>query len=325
MRLYRFVISPQSPWATPLSSDTLYGLVCWRVAEDEGPGQCQELIEAFEAARPPFILSSAMPEDRLPMPCLAPLARSAFRQRHAGGAGALLAALQAFKAFRKQSWLPLAAWRENCADLSMAALFDWHCAHAPQKAKTGAAEDEKPLSEEWLPHVSIDRAKGTARDGALFFSRAAFFRDETRLHLYARAEDAARLLKMLQRIGELGFGADAGTGNGRFKASLDENFSEETLVPPGFRGNALMLLSVCAAPDMGALAGNWRLKAKRGKTGPGQVNPFKKTLLLAQEGSVCTQLPAGPYVLRGVAADPAIVQIAWPLTLPCQLSSQEGA
>ena len=80
MRLHRFLLRPLAPWATPLRSDTLYGLLLWRIAERQGDEACRHAITAFLEGKPPFVLSSALPEGSVFAPRLPPVPRARFRQ-----------------------------------------------------------------------------------------------------------------------------------------------------------------------------------------------------------------------------------------------------
>lgn len=321
MKFCRFIIKPESSWASRLRSDSLYGLILWHVALKEGDARCEELIQAFEAGEPPFILSSPMPYNTVPLPALPPISRSAFKtlslrlSQEKEPEIALFEALQKFKTFRKSSWLPLSHWITHKGKLSAKALFVNYC----QQEKTQAsALYSKSFFE---PHVSIDRQSGGAKEGQLFFSRLTFYNPEVRFHLYAKVADPKWLHDYLQLIGKTGFGKDASTGKGQFSIQLDNDFSHQDFEVP--IANANLLLSVCASPDMSSLAGYYRLEEKRGKTGPGYANPFKRPFLMLQEGSVLNNLPKAPYVLRKLNVNEQIVQILQPLYLPCYLDQEE--
>lgn len=316
MKLCRFTLTPAAPWSGWLRSDTLYGLICWLVAEMEGEGACAELIEAFCANRPPFLLSSAMPQNMLPMPVLPAPARKRFRDiASSNGEGAdeaLFNILCKFKKFRKRLWLPARAWQENMASLSLEALF------------LSAQDDNESSTSSKIafePHVAIDRQSGSASDGQLFFMRLRYFSPDARLHLYARTSEPQKLLAYLRLIGEQGFGQNASTGNGRFDIELDSAFHAEAFELEN--ANAQMLCSTCAAPDLAALQGYYKLEVKRGKTGPGCSNPFKKSFLMLQEGAVLHNSPPGPFVLRNLNADKRVVQILAPLALRCRIKNLE--
>lgn len=322
MQLLRFIVRPLSPWGTPLRSDTLCGLLLWRMAERQGPAACRAAIEAFRAGEPPFALSSALPSGMVSMPRLPPLSRSRFRMLvdagefcHADGKPLdLFDALQAYKRFRKTAHLPVEVWTRHAQALSLKALLAWFCRREKREAPPFSLQSVEP-------HVSINRQEGTAVEGGLFFNRLTWFAADATLHLYARTEDTDALLDLLIETGDLGFGKDASTGKGRFAVERDENFDP---APLENNGPHAMLCSVCASMDMSGLDGWYAVEAKRGKTGPGHANPHKAPMLLLQEGSVLRTMPRGPYVLEGVNADPAVVQMTQPLILPCRVAEEEA-
>lgn len=317
MELCRFTLTPLAPWSSWLRSDTLYGLICWLIAEMEGEAACAEIIEAFQASSPPFLLSSAMPQDMLPMPVLPAPTRQRFRDIAAvhgdKAAEALFNILCKFKKFRKHAWLPVRCWQENMDKLSLEALF--------LSARNDSESSQAFSKIAFEPHVAIDRQTGSASEGQLFFMRLRYFSPDARLHLYARASEPQKLLEYLRLIGEQGFGQNATTGNGQFDIELDRAFQPEAFEVD--KANAQMLCSTCAAPDLASLQGYYKFEVKRGKTGPGYSNPFKKPFLMLQEGAVLQSLPQGPFVLQNLNTDKRVIQILTPLALRCRLKNLE--
>ena len=51
--LHRYVLEPLSPWGTPLRGDTLYGLILFRIGEEEGVEKLRQTLTAFRENRPP--------------------------------------------------------------------------------------------------------------------------------------------------------------------------------------------------------------------------------------------------------------------------------
>lgn len=321
MQLLRYIVRPLSPWGTPLRSDTLCGLLLWHLAERDGSDACRAEIDAFRAGTPPYVLSSALPLGMVNMPRLRPTPRGLFHQwvkegvfrDDDGKPRSLFAALQAYKKFRKTAYLPVDIWAHHATSLSLRPLLAWFC-------QQNSTKDKPTQGSSVEPHVSIDRRTNTASQGALFFNRLTWFAEGTAFHLYARSQTPDILLERLNEVGDIGFGKDASTGKGRFKVEKDTSFDPATLENNGPHS---LLCSVCAAMDMSALDGWYAVEAKHGKTGPGMSSPFKAPLLLVQEGSVLRRLPDGPYVLEGVHADKAIVQVTQPLTLPCRMVEED--
>ncbi len=321
MAVHRYILKPQSAWGTPLRSDTLAGLLLYRLAEDEGEQALKAEISAFMDGRPPFVLSSAMPRDTVFAPKLPPLPRKRFADLLTKGAfcgedGKPLSAFEAlslFKKYRKKRFLPYPVWKRHCQSLSVANLFADFCKN-PGLWEIPAAKRHQEM------HVTIARNSNTALEGGLFVSHAYWPAEGQEYHIYAQTEDSAALLERLRRIGLLGFGRDSSTGKGAFSIEEDTNFalddSMSAALPHG------LLVSMLSAMDMRGLEGWYAVEVKSGKAGQGisRGNPYKSPFLCVQEGAVITHLPKGPFVLQGLNANPDIVQITQPLTLPCRLA-----
>lgn len=321
MPLCRYILSPLSPWSGPPRSDTLYGLILRSVAEREGAKACQALIAAFLENRAPFELSSAVPANTLPAPFLPAPDFETFAKRVADAPGnpvdKFFKYSQKLKKFRKNPWLPLKLWLRRKDDLSAASLF-FDEIDAREDEKKG---EKKPFSTSaFQPHVSIDRQTGSAKNGQLFFTRLRYFAPDAKFHLYAKTDNPDLLLEYLDLIGDVGFGKDASVGLGRFSAQIDSAFDPHSLEVKN--PNAAISLSVCSAPDLSGLRGYYRLETKRGKTGPGYANPFKKPFLMLREGSVLLMPLEDPCVLTDIGEDSRVVQITRPLTLPCRLAEE---
>ena len=292
-----------------MRSDTLNGLLLYRMAEDEGDAAVAEAIEAFREGEPPFAVSSAFPEGFLPMPKLPALRRERLKEFFDGGLfGGLpfFDVLQKVKGFHKLPWLPFSLWEKLAGALSGEAIFrEWIAGEELFSPRTERSARE--------PHVTVSRAEGTALHGGLFFRRASFFPEGARLHLYAETADPAALRERLARIGMLGYGKDATSGRGRFDVERDMTFR----VPAG-DGTHALLLSRYAAPTMTAPDGWYGVEVKRGYSGAGTGRgPYKAPFLSLREGSVLRGLAERGAVLEGLHADDRIVQVLTPVSLPC--------
>lgn len=320
MALHRFILRPLSPWGTPLRSDTLAGLLLYRLAEDEGETALQAELEAFKSGNPPFILSSAMPEGTVFAPRLPPARRETFarltaegRFRQKGVPVTLFEALCLYKKFRKQRFLPMEIWEKHHAALSAVELFAEYC-NRPELWKPSPVVSAQEM------HVTINRRSNAALEGGLFACRFFRARPGATFHLYAETDDCPRLLSRLRRIGRIGYGKDGSTGKGVFSLEEDKNFRPAaSSLPHG------LLLSLLSADDLSGLKGWYATEIKTGKAGPAfcKGNPFKSPFLCIQEGAVLTALPQSPGILHGIHADPAIIQITQPLSLPCRLAEGE--
>lgn len=319
MPLYRYTITPRGAFGTPLRSDTLHGQLLCAAAELDGGEAVAGLIAAFDSDNPPFVCSSAFPAGMLPMPCLPPLSRSAFRDRFCAPGGMFkgdkVEALNAYKAFRKLAHVPVDLWAALRGGLSLAGLFErW--LQVPDLFRPKPA----PFENTWRTahveaHNSIDRATGSVlQEGGLFLSDSTFYGSGIRLDLYVRTDAPDSFERLLRHVAATGFGRDASTGKGWFDFTRDEAFTPGEL---DGSGSHRMSLSVLSAMNLSEASGWYRVFAKSGRAGGalGQANPFKKTFLAMEEGSVFKSLPASGYVLRGLHPDSRVVQVTWPLTI----------
>lgn len=321
MALYRYQITPLSAFATPMRSDTLYGHLLWVAAQRHGEQRVSELIEAFAEEQPPFVLSSALPSGRLPLPPLPGISRQAFKEQFARQ-GQLCERLQDFKAFRKLSWWPLEQWLRLKNHLSQAALFSEWLAGPKQTDKPSAETPEQ--IQDTQPHVVIARDSGSVlSQGGLFFSAATWYRAGATLDLYVESERIELFEELFHDLSLTGFGADRSTGKGHFSFRRDERFDA---TPFGGSGSHRLSLSVCAAEALNEFEGYWAPFVKHGRawSGFGEKNPFKKPFLAFAEGSLFSRMPQRGYVLRNIHSDPRIVQIGRPLTIPVTLEGHHA-
>lgn len=323
MALYRYRITPQSAFATPMRSDTLYGHLLWAAAMLDGEGKVREFIDAFAGESPPFVLSSALPSGQLPRPALPGIPRARFDAQF-GGKGALFEALQRYKVFRKQGTWAVESWGRLHGQLSQEALFaDWLAQRpAAPKVKTGQVRPNETVIAH-QPHVTIDRQSGSVLEqGGLFFSQATWYRPGTVLDLYVRTEAVAEFERLFDHLAATGFGADRSTGKGQFRYERDPAFDAR---PFEGQGSHRLSLSVCTATDLPGFTGYWMSMVKHGRawSGFGERNPFKKPFFAFSEGSVFRSMPASGYLLRHIHSDPRIVQVGWPLTIPVTLEGQD--
>lgn len=310
--MYRYRITPLSPFATPMRSDTLYGHLLCTVREWDGDKAADELISAFESGCPPFRLSSVFPQNMLPMPVLPPARREEVRKSSEN----LLATLKDLKKFRKLPWIPTAAWIENASSLSQHALYAYWLTN---KDEFAADCFRKQC---FVPHNSISRVSGTVLDqGGLYFDQDDFYGKDTTLDLYVDTERIDYVDDLLNRLSMTGFGKNKTTGKGQFSVCRDMGFQSEMFE---IQGDHFLNLSVYSAPDLKGITGSYNLFTKYGKVwnGFGQTNPYKKPFMAFSEGSVFTSSLPETSVLRGIHADQRIVQILCPLVMPCRFGGE---
>ncbi|MFK5926406.1 MAG: hypothetical protein QM483_07245 [Desulfuromusa sp.] len=312
MQVYRYKIKPLSAFATPMRSDTLYGQLLCAAAERNGTAGVEALIKQFTDQQPPFILSSAFPAGKLPVPVLRGIPRSTF-EKLAGEK--MFDKLSEHKKFRKLRHITVADWIDVAGQMSSLKLFQHH-------ANKSDVKIEKKLKSSRTMHNSIDRNSNRVVEGGLYSEEADYFRPDFSYDLYVKTADRDDFERLFNHVATTGFGADASTGKGQFSFELDTAFDDSIF---NHQGNAVMNLSVCVATETDQFAGTWNLFTKLGKVwnGFGETNPFKKPFIAFTEGSVFTQMADSNYVLRNIHSNPDYVQIGLPLTLPLTLEEGE--
>lgn len=318
--LYCYRITPQSAWGTPMRSDTLNGHLLCAAREKYGIGKLEEMIAGFSQGAPPFVLSSAMPANSLPVPILPPIPRARFKELAEINFGGLFDALSVQKTFKKQQYINVDAWVRLQHDFSSENLLLDFKQQVDSKSDKGSAvravETPPRTNIQQVMHNSINRLNDRVQDeGGLHTETAAFYNNYS-YDLYVETEDIQGFEDLFNHLKKTGFGRDRSTGRGFFTYERQEDFPARALFKA--KGNAEMVLSVYTHIELNKVQGWYRLFTKQGKVwnGFGESNPFKKPFLAFQEGSVFKQMPQTPAVLCNIHNNPDYVQIAQPMTLP---------
>lgn len=296
MALLRATLRLIAPLGSELIGPTLFGRLCWLVAEGEGATALERFLNPAAMWR----LSDAFPHGYLPRPLVAP---RPFGDRDPTE----LKAIKKRVFVRRGRWLQRRmAWDETTldaeSDLAMAPAIPVRSAH----------------------NVVDRRGRGTLETGGLFFLNEdwRFCRDETaRLDLYIETEDGLGLVeRRLADLGAEGFGRDASTGRGRWTVETVEPEIELSAASPGDRRMSLSRGALDPPTMRDAL---WKLTPHFGKSGPqvtsAGASPFKRPLLLTLPGLTFRPEGDGPWGrwITGVhPTRPEIGLNAFHVTLP---------
>lgn len=313
MDVYRYQIKPLSAFVTPMRSDTLYGQLLCAAAELDGSAGVEALIKQFTDQQPPFILSSAFPVGKLPMPVLPGIKRAQFKRLAEGD---MFKTLSQHKKFRKNIYVSVFDWPAVAGQMSSIKLFQQYLNNQPVTGHTVTQKLSRTM------HNSIDRnSHRVLADGGLYSEEARYFKPGFKYDLYVKTANRDQFERLFRHVAETGFGADASTGKGQFSFGIDATFDDSLF---RHQGNARMNLSVCMAEETDQFVGTWNLFTKLGKVwnGFGEINPFKKPFIAFTEGSVFTRMPASDYVLRNIHSNSNYIQIGLPLTLPLTLEEE---
>jgi CRISPR-associated protein Csm4 len=173
---YRLRMAPSSRFGTPLLADSLFGALCWQVANRQGQPDLLKMLDRFRKGDPPFIFSNAFPGDLLPRPLVLPQ--------------------------------PLGARCAWVTNEEFIAIREGRVGFHPQ-------EHPEALSEIRELHASGQEVFETqdwtwspewAKDGPGYFS----------IYARVTPEWVQPLSKLLQSVGATGFGRRRGTGRGQF-------------------------------------------------------------------------------------------------------------
>ncbi len=341
MKLYEFIIQPRSPFGTALKGDTLFGHFCWQARHDSTllNGGLDKWIALYDE-KPFAVFSSAWPKltgSSNPFYALKRPDLPLFRLfREEGRDRKTIMKERKKKAGRK--WLKVPENLEICLneesflnDADLANLAYGDLTYDVRRAMRGK---EKPKFKiDYLqPHNTINRQTMTTGEGMFspYSSSSVCYYPQTELAVFIlideEASDFERVHAALERIGSLGFGRDASTGQGRF----DLAEAEEKELPDCKGSNAVYALGP-VVPERGtcidAFFTPFTRYGKHGDLLATSRNPFKCPVVMADEGAVF--LPKDkttfnkPYLGRAISniskSEPRTVAQGYAPCLPFKL------
>lgn len=296
MRSYRATITPLAAFGTPLKGDTFFGQLCWAVCNRFGEWHLAELLQGYTLGQPFLVASDAFPVGHLPRPALP---------------GHWFAEVpgEDRKAVKKKIWMPL--------DKATAPLSEWlkHCVSADSIPGAGVSEYSQP-------HNTLNRLTGTTGEGAfapyamsqLWYGQRIRSPQEqfvkAKLDIYFVLDEeklsADELTTLLEDVGALGYGRDAGIGLGKYRLDAFELFA----LPEQNHANAWLTLAPCAPQGLSwdATRCFYHVFTRFGRHGDRGVltgKPFKTPVLMANTGAVLAPAHYEPrlFVGQGLGGD----------------------
>lgn len=321
MCLYRAVITPQGPLASPLYSDTLFGAFCWAWLRLYGQAALeQELIDPCLNGAPPAVFSNGFPQGTLPLPL--------GTQDAVMDLGALPTKAERRRAYQNNKRLKGAKYIDR-------AMFLRLCrGEAPSAAQlTGALYGEPGEAQTTLRNLTdreTDRVAAGARGGQLFIEERRFFAPGQRFDVYLLSPlPQKRLRAALDLMFTLGIGGGKSTGSGVFR--LEELAPDSALLASPAQCNAFVTLSNLLPAQTDPTAGRYQLLPKYGRLDrelAASETPFKKPLLFVQAGAVFYTAAPRPWYGRcvtDVAAAPVRVTVnGCSIAVPACLPADDG-
>jgi CRISPR-associated protein Csm4 len=310
MTLFRARIRLEGPIASPLASGMIFGQLCWGLRELEGEAT---LIAWLSHPESLWAISDAFPAGCLPRPLLAP--RLAAPATDAAG-------YSRGKALRKHALITRSGFLRH-----RSALRD---------ERLGAdILRSPPDNTHRLARNSIDRHTGRALDtGGLYFRDEVWPREtgldspaadgagpDRDLYIEAPDDQAMRMSRLLEHLGQSGFGKSASLGRGRF--TLLDLAPDPELADMAGGGNRFVSLS--RGVQTANMTDVWRrIEPHFGKAGSGATlgegaSPFKRPILLTRPGATFARAGDGRFGawLTGVhPTRPEIGHNAFHLAIP---------
>jgi CRISPR-associated protein Csm4 len=284
MTLYRITLEIHSPLVTPLKGDTLWGHIVWGIANHEGDAAVAAFLEQEKSDQPPLIVSSAFPKGMICKPLPEPQKREGTLNK------------EKYADIKKNKKIKYDAASQYFSDISGASY-----------PHTSFFETSQTM------HNMINRATNTVLDQGLYAVEEHWAKIPE-WDVYALSSfDATRVTKLFEMALENGYGADASTGRG--KISVKQGAKPVAAKNKGSGTTYMTLGPFVRHQSIDNLRAD--IFIRTGKIGgmfASVLSPYKKTVLLDDEGAVFTSKTPLEYagtLLTDIHSDSRICQAAF--------------
>ncbi len=311
-------LKPLSGYATPLRSDTLWGMLCWGIRYLWGESELTKFLLDCQNGKPPFFISSAFPYKQygkeyipfFPNPLL-------FPDQHHDDREKALQNARLRKDYKKQfRYVNLTDFTEILqGKLSAHDLRDRMLGKSPVPFEVAISRTAPHLEDFSMTHNTIDRLRGGTLNildeagnasGQLFHSPEHYWIDNyadpnqesnTGIFFLADGPNLSQLEPVLRLFRHWGFGADRTSGKGFFDIDI-----QELDLPEPTDANAMLNLSLFrpTPEELTMLDGEdadnrrfqYRIELRGGQVGDHHRDQPKQAHRYFSEGSVFPLLPA---------------------------------
>lgn len=295
MQALKLLIEPHTAFGTPLVGDTLFGQICWGIAEQYGEAKLEQCLQGYTDGQPFLVASDAFPQNCLPLPTLPSAYWTADEKNDR-------------KALKKRIWLPENTLQTASRNWQQQAKSD---ADLAAEHKNTSNSDPVPLrSTHSQSHNSINRQTGTTGEAGfapyeseqIWYAPGSIWQiflllDENRL---SRSE----LHTVVENIGKTGYGRDASVGLGKYRL---KSLADTDLFARHADGNACFTLAPSCPQGQGFDNAHsyYNTLTRFGRHGNIQATagqPFKHPVLMAQTSAVFFGERHGkPYIGQGIS------------------------
>ncbi|MBF0555952.1 MAG: hypothetical protein HQK96_15615 [Nitrospirae bacterium] len=305
MNAYRLRIKPKGSFITPLQADTIFGSLCWIMAQRKGTDAVETFLSEYINGNPAFVLSDGMPGDLLPAP--AHLSLSAQKE----GMG--------FEDYNKTKEIKKVQWL-------LPDVFE--------KVRNGNFDIEpsgvvKSFKSFTTLHSSINRITGTTAEGGNLYELSEYAVEQDEISIYIRIKDGWEEIvsSLFNDLSMTGYGKKKSSGKGAFEIIKLEPFKFNDVNG----ANGFMSLSNFVPARHDPSDGFYKIFVKYGKLG-GEFTfcgrPFKKPLIMLTAGSSFrVNENIKPYygrMVEGIApAMPQVVHYGYAFSIPVVIPHSE--
>ena len=293
MNAYQLTITPKTAFGGKILGATLFGQICWAIAERYGDDVLSGCLKDYANGKPFLVVSDAFPTGFLPMPTMP----SDYWQTSAETDRKIL---------KKQKFIsvdylenPPKSWQQNARDLSDKAIASTHL------------------------HNSINRQTNTTGDKefAPYQTSEIWFVGDLSVYLLLDENRLSfeQLKQVIDDIAKTGYGRDASVGLGKFEIidfDSTDLFSTD-LFEKYNKGKDALSLSACCPQGLGFDKDKsfYQIHSHFGRHGNLAVhggNPFKKPVLMANTGAVFHRENGDcpPFIGQGILGVSAVFQNA---------------
>lgn len=325
MKYFKAQLKLASPLGTPLAADTLFGHLCWGIRYSEGgKEELQNFLEAMAGDSPALLLSNPFPQGKLPVPIIPFLLENNKKSSKDS---------DDFKDVKKRKWIEFNRLKSAYSPLSSQSLLTALREEIKQEVNSKAMEYNAVSTGkiDLIPHNVVSRFGCGTFDGGVFLAEDRMV-DSVKgefydLYLASPVYNEEKIKQLLTQALQCGYGRDKSTGRGVIYVESIESF----IMPKVSNPNAVMLLGSCAPAKDDPTDGFWQIHPKSGRLGGHwaitQENPFKKTILMFQCGSILkTNEPKHFYGRMVKNAHPSVKEVqhyGLALAMPIRLKNND--
>ena len=228
----RIKIQPETAFASPIQSDTLFGEFCWHYRFLYGDEKLNTILDNYNS-NPSIVFSNGFPENTLPMPVLTfketPFKGIKFKKDR-------VERYKLLKKFKKKTLIKKQTLISIIKEKTLSAEIFLNLVEEEEKEEEKKKEKKPAFSSQKQIHVAIDRVTGKSREGILFEKNYTFFRSSVEIYCKFNREKISieEIDETFKFMGMSGFGAEKTTGKGKFTHEIKEWDLPEIEEPSGF-------------------------------------------------------------------------------------------